>query len=63
MFPTQNSEGIECTVFNHFGSAPSFVVANVETKEVTDRRIQSIKALSGESVDAIVVGVLCWRVK
>ena len=35
MFPTQNSEGIECTVFNHFGSAPSFVVANVETKEVT----------------------------
>ena len=34
-FPTQNNEGIDSTVFSHFGSAPSFVVVNVATKEVT----------------------------
>ena len=65
-FPTQNNEGIDSTVFNHFGSAPSFVVVNVATKEVTainNKDLQHwhgacnpLKALSGESIDAIVVG-------
>lgn len=65
-FPTQFNQGIESTVFNHFGSAPSFVVVNVATKEVTainnsdmlhtHGACNPLKALSGERVDAIVVG-------
>lgn len=65
-FPTQFDQGIESTVFNHFGSAPAFVVVNTETKEVTainNRDLHHVhgacnplKALSGEKVDAIVVG-------
>jgi predicted Fe-Mo cluster-binding NifX family protein len=65
-FPTENNEGIESTVFNHFGSAPAFVVVNVATKEVTainnrdmhhtHGACNPLKALSGEKVDAIVVG-------
>ncbi len=65
-FPVQNNQGIESTVYNHFGSAPSFVVVNTTTKEVsaisnsdlnhTHGACNPMKALSGESVNAIVVG-------
>jgi predicted Fe-Mo cluster-binding NifX family protein len=65
-FPTQHNEGIESTVFNHFGSAPTFVVVNAATREVTSINNRDLhhthgacnplKALSGERVDAIVVG-------
>ena len=65
-FPVQDNRGIESTVYNHFGSAPSFVVVNTATKEVSVINNQDLhhthggcnpmKALSGESVNAIVVG-------
>ncbi|HMK60203.1 MAG TPA: NifB/NifX family molybdenum-iron cluster-binding protein [Dissulfurispiraceae bacterium] len=65
-FPTQNPEGVDSAVFNHFGSAPSFVVIDTDTKEVgviNNRDVHHVhgacnpmKALSGAKVDAIVVG-------
>jgi predicted Fe-Mo cluster-binding NifX family protein len=65
-FPIQNNEGIESGVYNHFGSAPSFVVFDFSTKEVstisngdlhhTHGACNPMKALSGENVNAIVVG-------
>ena len=30
-FPVQNDNGIESTVYNHFGSAPVFVVFDTDT--------------------------------
>ena len=65
-FPVQDNQGIESAVYNHFGSAPAFIVVNTTTKEVSainNRDLQHthgacnpMKALSGESVNAIVVG-------
>ena len=65
-FPVQDNLGVESTVYNHFGSAPSFIVVNTATKEVsainnsdlhhTHGACNPMKALSGESVNAIVVG-------
>jgi len=65
-FPVQDNQGIESTVYNHFGSAPAFIVVNTATKEVstinngdlhhTHGACNPMKALSGENVNAIVVG-------
>ncbi len=65
-FPVQNNEGIVSRVYNHFGSAPMFIVVDTETDSVSiiNNRDQHhahgacnpIKALDGQSVDAIVVG-------
>ncbi len=65
-FPVQNDNGIESTVYNHFGSAPVFVVFDTATKGVAsiNNRDQHhshgacnpMKALDNQKVDAIVVG-------
>lgn len=65
-FPVQKNEGIESKVFNHFGSAPMFVVVDTETNAVSiinnkdehhsHGACNPIKALDGQSVDAVVVG-------
>ena len=65
-FPVEKNEGIESTVFNHFGTAPIFVVVDIRTDEVsviTDRDQQHahgqcnpVRALGDEQVDAVVVG-------
>ena len=65
-FPVQQDNGIESTVFGHFGSAPAFVVVDSETNDVTTihNRDQHhthgacnpIKALDNNKVDAVVVG-------
>lgn len=65
-FPVQDNRGIESTVYNHFGSAPLFVVVNISTKEtssISNSDLQHMhgacnpmKALSGENVNAVVVG-------
>lgn len=65
-FPVEINQGLESEVFNHFGSAPHFVVVDSETGQVRDiiNRDQHhahgscspIKALGSTTVDAIVVG-------
>ncbi len=65
-FAVQQDEGIESRVYNHFGSAPAFIMIDTEGKQV--RRIDNkglhhvhgacnpIMALDGNRVDAVVVG-------
>ncbi len=65
-FPVQQDEGIESTVYNHFGSAPFFVVVDTETNDVASisNRDQHhvhgacnpLKALNDQRVDAVIVG-------
>ena len=33
-FPVQNDNGIESAVYNHFGSAPVFVVFDTDTNSI-----------------------------
>jgi len=65
-FPVQKEEGMDSTVYNHFGSAPLFVV--VDTDENSTATINNhdqhhshgacspMRALNNQKVDAIVVG-------
>ena len=65
-FPVQNDNGIESTVYGHFGSAPVFVVFDTDTNSVasisnqdqhhTHGTCNPMKALDNQKVDAIVVG-------
>lgn len=65
-FAIQANEGIESKVFNHFGSAPGFIIVDAVTKEITTVNNKDlnhvhgacnpIKALDGQRVDAMVVG-------
>ena len=65
-FPVQNDQGFESAVYNHFGSAPVFVVVDTDTNGVAsiNNRDQHhahgacnpMKALDNHKVDAIVVG-------
>lgn len=65
-FPVQKNEGLESRVYNHFGSAPVFVVVDAVTNTVStiinrDQQHEHgacnpIAALNNEKVDAIVVG-------
>ncbi len=65
-FPVQQDEGMESQVYNHFGSAPFFIVVDTEGKSV--QRINNrdlhhvhgacnpIMALGGQTIEALVVG-------
>lgn len=65
-FPVQRNEGVESRVYNHFGTAPVFVVVDTETNEVSmianrDQHhahgaCNPVRALGDHKVDAIVVG-------
>jgi predicted Fe-Mo cluster-binding NifX family protein len=65
-FPVQKDEGVESQVYNHFGSAPVFIVVDTEEKGINrlDNRdlhhvhgaCNPIMALGGQKVDALVVG-------
>lgn len=65
-FPVQSDEGIESTVYNHFGSAPLFMVVDTQTNTVSaiGNRDQHhahgacnpLKALDNQKVDAVIVG-------
>ena len=65
-FPVQNDEGMDSTVYNHFGSAPHFVVIDTQTNSIASisNRDQHhahgacnpLKALDNQQVDAIIVG-------
>ncbi|MDA8087737.1 MAG: NifB/NifX family molybdenum-iron cluster-binding protein [Nitrospiraceae bacterium] len=65
-FPVGKDEGLDSRVFEHFGSAPAFLVVDVESKEKktlingdqhhAHGMCSPFKALSGEQVDAVIVG-------
>jgi predicted Fe-Mo cluster-binding NifX family protein len=65
-FPVEENEGIESTVYNHFGSAPLFVLVDTVSNTVTPMinadqhhaqgACNPIKALNNHNVDAIIVG-------
>jgi len=65
-FPVATNQGLESTVFGHFGSAPLFVVVDTESGEVAEvinrdlhhahGACSPVKALGGHRVDAVVVG-------
>ena len=65
-FPVKDNRGLESPVFNHFGSAPVFVVVDTDgssVAEVINRDLHHahgacspLKALDGHQVDAVVVG-------
>ena len=65
-FPVQNDEGFKSTVFNHFGSAPKFVVVDTDTNVVgtisngdqhhAHGACSPMKALDNQQIDVIVVG-------
>nr|WP_242943333.1 NifB/NifX family molybdenum-iron cluster-binding protein [Clostridium uliginosum] len=65
-FPVKSNEGIDSIPYGHFGTAPLFIICDIESGEVKTvgngdlghehGKCQPIKALSGETVDAVVVG-------
>lgn len=65
-FPVTKNDGLESNVFEHFGSAPTFLVVDTDKNETTEQanqdlghahgRCKPLKALAGKEVDAIVVG-------
>lgn len=65
-FPVETDNGLDSVIFNHFGSAPYFVVFDTEEKSlntINNRDLNHIhgqcnplKALNGKMVDAIIVG-------
>jgi len=65
-FPAQKDEGLDRAVYNHFGSAPIFVVVDTDTNSIASISNQDqhhshgacnpMKALDNQEVDAIVVG-------
>jgi predicted Fe-Mo cluster-binding NifX family protein len=65
-FAVQSSGGIESKVYDHFGSAPAFIIVDTEKNDVLtvdNRDLQHehgacnpVMALGGKSVDALVVG-------
>lgn len=65
-FPVQHDEGIESKVYNHFGSAPLFLVVDSETNDLAVIRnndqhhahgaCNPIKAIDNQKIDAVVAG-------
>ena len=64
--PVSENKGMESVPFGHFGSAPEFVICDLESNEVKSinngdlghehGKCQPLKALEGNKVDAIIVG-------
>ena len=65
-FAVHSDQGIESKVYDHFGSAPAFIIVDTDGKEVLTVNNQDlhhvhgacnpIMALDGKSVEAMVVG-------
>ncbi len=65
-FAVQGNDGVESRVYDHFGSAPAFIIVDTEGKDVLTVNNQDlhhvhgacnpIMALDGKSVEAMVVG-------
>lgn len=64
--PVEENKGLESIPYGHFGSAPYFLIYDMEKKELkvinngdmhhAHGMCQPLKALGGEAVDAILVG-------
>lgn len=64
--PVKDNQGLESLPFNHFGSAPSFLVFDSEKEDIRvinngdlnheHGKCQPIKALCGEEIDMVLVG-------
>jgi predicted Fe-Mo cluster-binding NifX family protein len=69
--PIESDQGIESTPYGHFGSAPCFLIYDTDqdTWQVQDNSDQHhahgmchpLQALTGQSVDAVVVGGIGLR--
>jgi predicted Fe-Mo cluster-binding NifX family protein len=65
-FAVQLNQGLESLVYNHFGSAPAFVIVDTDLKQVSSvdntnahhvhGACNPIMALGGNTIDAMVVG-------
>lgn len=65
-FPVAKEQGLDSTVYSHFGSAHQFVVVDSESRQVTTINNRDLghqhgacnplRALNGHAVDAVVVG-------
>ncbi|MEK6745043.1 MAG: NifB/NifX family molybdenum-iron cluster-binding protein [Nitrospirota bacterium] len=65
-FPIQHDEGMDSGVFDHFGSAPAFVVVDTDSGTVSTIKngdqhhahgaCNPLKALDNQQIDAVVVG-------
>ena len=65
-FPVQQNEGTASTVYNHFGSAPFFLVVDTDTNGITavtngdqhhtHGQCNPLKAIDGQKIDVVVVG-------
>lgn len=66
VFPSNSDLGLTGSVYNHFGSAPFFVMVDTESQEYeiminkdkdhSHGNCQPLKALGGATVDTVVVG-------
>lgn len=64
--PIKENKGLNSTAYNHFGTAPFFLIYDLENEEMkviengdlhhSHGMCQPLKALAGEKVDAILVG-------
>jgi predicted Fe-Mo cluster-binding NifX family protein len=65
-FAVQVNEGLESAIYDHFGSAPAFIIVDTELKQVLEvdntnmhhvhGACNPVTALGGNSIDAMVVG-------
>lgn len=65
-FPAQQDSGLESPVYDHFGSAPYFIIVDLKSKtheSISNQNLnhshgncQPLVALGGKPVDAVVVG-------
>ncbi len=65
-FPVQANDGLESEVYGHFGSAPMFIVVDMEANKISvinnrdmhhmHGACNPIKVFDGQNADAIVVG-------
>lgn len=65
-FPVKENKGVDSVPFNHFGTAPLFLIYDTEKEELKEVKngdlnhqhgmCHPMKALSGEAVDVILVG-------
>ncbi len=65
-FAVQENKGMESSVYDHFGSAPAFIIVDTEVKDVltvnnkdlnhVHGACNPVMALDGKNVDAMVVG-------
>ena len=64
--PVKENKGLDSVPYNHFGSAPFFLIYDLEKEEIkvidngdlnhVHGMCQPLKAISGEEIDAVLVG-------